>query len=41
MSTYTVQGESTYTITAARENGFYLVELINDSMKSTLRYIVK
>ncbi|MBR3407602.1 MAG: hypothetical protein IKG86_02025 [Paludibacteraceae bacterium] len=41
MGTYTVQGESTYTITAARENGFYLVELVNDSMKSTLRYIVK
>ena len=41
LSTYTVQGESTYSIQAARENGFYLVELSNDSMKSTLRYIVK
>ncbi len=40
-ATYTVQGEQTYTIQAARENGFYLVELSNDSMKSTLRYIVK
>ena len=41
ISTQTVQGEPTYTITAARDNGFYLVELSNDSMKSTLRYIVK
>ena len=38
---YTVTGESIYTIKAANDHGFYLVELISDSMKSTLRYIVK
>ena len=38
---YVVRGESTYTIKAANEHGFYLVELSNDSMKTTLRYIVK
>lgn len=38
---YTVTGESTYTIKAANDHGFYLVELVMDSMKSTLRYIVK
>ena len=38
---YTVTGESTFTIKAARENGFYLVEIVNEGMKSTLRYIVK
>lgn len=38
---YTVSGESSFTIQAAYDNGFYLVELISDSMKSTLRYIVK
>ena len=38
---YTASGEETFVIRAASENGFYLVELSNDSMKSTLRYIVK
>ena len=40
-SQYVVRGESTYTIKAAADHGFYLVELSNDSMNSTLRYIVK
>ena len=40
-NTFTVSGEETFTIKAADEHGFYLVELSNDSMKSTLRYIVK
>ena len=39
--TYTTTGESTFTIKAANDHGFYLVELSNDSLKSTLRYIVK
>ncbi|MBQ4018890.1 MAG: hypothetical protein II605_06580 [Paludibacteraceae bacterium] len=39
--TYTVSGETSFTIKAANEVGFYLVELTNDSLKSTLRYIVK
>ncbi|MBO5619736.1 MAG: hypothetical protein J5902_07110 [Paludibacteraceae bacterium] len=40
-SIYTVRGEKNFTIKAAADHGFYLVELSNDSMKSTLRYIVK
>ena len=39
--TYTSYGETTFTIKAANDNGFYIVELSADSMKSTLRYIVK
>jgi hypothetical protein len=39
--TYTSYGETSCTIKAASDNGFYLVELSNDSMKTTLRYIVK
>jgi len=39
--TYTVSGETSFTIKAAYELGFYLVELNNDGMKTTLRYIVK
>jgi hypothetical protein len=38
---YTVSGETSFTIKAAYELGFYLVELNNDGMKTTLRYIVK
>ena len=38
---YTVSGSDTYTIKAAGTTGFYLVELYNEGMKSTLRYIVK
>ncbi len=38
---YTAYGEETFVINAADANGFYLVELSNDSMKTTLRYIVK
>ena len=38
---YTVSGEESYTIKAAGTTGFYLVELYNEDMKSTLRYIVK
>ena len=39
--TYTVRGENSFTIKAAAEHGFYLVELLSDNDKSTLRYIVK
>ena len=38
---YTVSGEESYAIKAAGTTGFYLVELYNEGMKSTLRYIVK
>ena len=38
---YTAYGEETFTIKAAAEHGFYLVEIIGESDKSTLRYIVK
>ena len=38
---YTVQGQESCTIKAAAEHGFYIVELISESNKSTLRYIVK
>ena len=39
--TYTVNGEESFVIKAAVEHGFYLVELTSDSMRTTLRYIVK
>jgi hypothetical protein len=38
---YTVSGSDSYTIKAAGATGFYLVELYNEGMQSTLRYIVK
>ena len=38
---YTVSGQTSFTIKASDAHGFYLVELSNDSMKTTLRYIVK
>ena len=38
---YTVSGQETFTIKAAGEHGFYLVELRNEDIHSTLRYIVK
>ena len=38
---YTAYGQESFTIKAAAEHGFYLVELISESDKSTLRYIVK
>ena len=38
---YTVYGEESFTIKAADANGFYLVELMNDNLQTTLRYIVK
>ena len=38
---FTVSGEASCTIQAAYDNGFYLVELISNNLKSTLRYIVK
>ena len=38
---YTVRGETSFTIKAANEAGFYIVELNGEDMKSTLRYIVK
>ena len=37
----TSKGDSFCTIKAADANGFYLVEIITDDMKSTLRYMVK
>lgn len=40
-ATYRVAGQETYTIKAAEARGFYMVELSNDEMNSTLRYIVK
>ena len=39
--TYTAHGEETFAIKAAKEHGFYLVELRSESDQSTLRYIVK
>ena len=39
--TYTVSGEESFVIKAAVEHGFYLVELTNEDIHSTLRYIVK
>ena len=38
---YTVHGVESYTIKAAGTTGFYMVELTNESLQSTLRYIVK
>ncbi len=38
---YTVIGQDTYTIKAAGTTGFYMVELTNEALQSTLRYIVK
>ena len=40
-NSYVVRGESSFIIKAAADHGFYLVELSNDSMNTTLRYIVK
>ena len=40
-ATYHVAGQETYTIKAAEASGFYMVELSNDEIQSTLRYIVK
>ena len=39
--TYTAYGEESFTIKAASDFGFYLVELSSDNLKTTLRYIVK
>ena len=38
---YTTSGQESCIIKAAYSHGFYIVELSSDSMKSTLRYIVK
>lgn len=38
---FVVSGETTFVIKAADSHGFYLVELSNESLKTTLRYIVK
>ena len=38
---YTVRGEDSFTIKAGNEHGFYLVEIVGENEKSTLRYIVK
>ena len=39
--TYISYGEESFTIKAANDLGFYLVELSSEEMKTTLRYIVK
>ena len=39
--TYTVRGEESFILKAGYEHGFYLVEIVSESDKSTLRYIVK
>ena len=39
--TFTARDAETFVFRAEYGNGFYLVELSSDSMKSTLRYIVK
>jgi len=38
---FTTTGQTSYTIKAADAHGFYMVVLSNDSLKTTLRYIVK
>jgi hypothetical protein len=38
---YTVSGESTFTLRASENYGLYLVELVSDDLRTTLRYIVK
>ena len=38
---YTVRGEESFTLNACYEHGFYLVEIVSENDKSTLRYIVK
>ena len=38
---FTVSGEDTFVLKAQNEHGFYLVELSNDDLRTTLRYIVK
>jgi hypothetical protein len=38
---YSTSGEETFTIKAADNNGIYMVELVSDSLRTTLRYIVK
>ena len=39
--TYTTSGQDSFQMKANADNGFYLVELTGENMKSTLRYIVK
>ena len=39
--TYTTSGQDSFQMKANADNGFYLVELSGENMKSTLRYIVK
>lgn len=39
--TYTVSGKEFFTIKAAYNQGFYIVEVSADNMKSTLRYVVQ
>ena len=41
LRTYTTSGQNTFQMKANADNGFYLVELTGENMKSTLRYIVK
>jgi hypothetical protein len=40
-NTYKVRGQETFNLKAAADHGFYLVELYNEDMNTTLRYIVK
>ena len=38
---YTVTNESTFLMPAQTESGFYMVEVMTENDKTTLRYIVK
>lgn len=40
-NTFEVRGQETFNLKAAADHGFYLVELYNEDMNTTLRYIVK
>ena len=40
-NTYKVRGQETFNLKAAADHGFYLVELYNEELNTTLRYIVK
>ena len=40
-NTFKVRGQETFNLKAAADHGFYLVELYNEEMNTTLRYIVK
>ncbi len=41
LNQYTVTNESTFLMPAQKESGFYMVEVLTEDIKTTLRYIVK